>query len=106
LELFVAAIVTIAEADEVVLAWDVAVTITVAWGGTVAGAVNSPLEEIVPQLDPEQPGPLTLQVTAVFVVPETASTNCCVPLTVTRALVGDIVTATGERIVTVAEAAV
>jgi hypothetical protein len=102
-ELFVGTTVTDADADEVALAWDVAVTITVACGGTEDGAVYNPLVEIVPQADPAQPGPLTLQVTAVFVVPVTTSAKCCCPLTVTTALVGEIVTPTEETIVTMAE---
>ena len=36
--------------------------------------------------------PTTLQVTAVFVVPDTAAVNCCVLLTDTLALVGAMVT--------------
>jgi hypothetical protein len=103
-ELFVRTTVTDADADEVERAVDVAVTITVAWDGTAPGAVYNPLAEIVPQVDPEQPGPLTLQVTAVFVVPVTTSANCCWPFTVTTALVGEIVTPMEETIVTVAEA--
>jgi hypothetical protein len=98
--------VTTAEADEEALACEVALTITVAREGTVAGAVYNPLDEMVPQVEPEQPDPLTLQVTAVFVVPETTSWNRCCSPTVTRALVGDMATVMGERIVTMAEAAV
>jgi hypothetical protein len=70
-------IVTVSEADFVLSAFDVAVTVTCAGLGTVAGAVKRPLEEIVPQLLPEQPLPLTLQVTAVFEVPPTDAVNCC-----------------------------
>jgi hypothetical protein len=105
-ELFVGATVTDADADEVALAFEVAVTMTVACEGTEDGAVYRPPEEIVPQADPEQPGPLTLQVTAVFVVPVTTSANCCWPLTVTTALVGEIATPTEEEIATRAEATV
>jgi hypothetical protein len=55
----------------------VAVTITVAGEGTVAGAEYNPEAEIVPiALLP--PGiPLTLQVTVVVVVPVTVAVNCC-----------------------------
>ena len=56
----------------------VAVIITVAGDGTVAGAEYNPVAEIVPtELLP--PGrPLTLQVTVVVVVPVTVAVNCCV----------------------------
>ena len=72
----------------------------------MAGAVYNPPEVMVPQVDPEQPDPLMLQVTAVFVLPVTLVRNCCGWPTVTMALVGDIPTTTGTMIVTVAEAAV
>lgn len=56
----------------------VAVTCSVAGDGRSAGAVYMPLDEIVPseELPPEIP--LTLQVTAVLLVPETAAFNCIV----------------------------
>ena len=95
-ELFVAPIVTTAEADDEELAFDVAFTFTVAGEGTVAGAVYRPPELMLPQLKPEQPAPLTLQVTAVLLLPVTLVWNCCWPLTVTRTLVGEIVTYNGD----------
>jgi hypothetical protein len=58
---------------------------------------------MVPQPDPEQPAPLTLQVTAVFVLPVTFVSNCCCPPTATVALVGEMVTETGGITVTVAD---
>jgi hypothetical protein len=54
----------------------VAVMVTVAGDGAVAGAVYSPVEEIVPQAVPLQPVPDTVQVTAVFDVPVTEAANC------------------------------
>ena len=45
--------------------------------GTVLGAVYKPDEEIVPLLVAFPPGkPLTDQLTAVFVVPDTVAVNC------------------------------
>ena len=54
----------------------VALMVTVAGDGAAAGAVYSPVEEIVPQVDPLQPAPDTAQVTAVSVVPVAESVNC------------------------------
>jgi len=62
--------------------------------GTVAGAVNKPLEEIVPAL--------ALHVTAVFDVPVTVAVNCWVCDRGTVALVGDSVTETTGKTVTAA----
>ena len=50
-------------------ATEVVVTFTCAGVGTDAGAVYWPTVETVPQALPEQPLPLTLQVTSVFEVP-------------------------------------
>jgi hypothetical protein len=55
---------------------EVAVTVTGAGVGTAAGAVYRPLDEIVPQVAPEQPLPARLQVTVVSVVPVTVAANC------------------------------
>lgn len=44
---------------------------------------------MVPQVDPEQPLPLTLQVTDVLVEPVTVAENCWVLLVATCADVGD-----------------
>src|SRR5271169_4902589 len=96
--------VTVAEADADVLACAAALTVTPAGLGTLAGAVDRPAEVIVPQAAPEQPAPLTLQVTAVFFVPETVARNCCWLATVIIALVGEIVTWMGMMMVTMAEA--
>jgi hypothetical protein len=54
----------------------VAVMVTVAGDGGVAGAVYRPVEEIVPQVAPLQPVPDAVQVTAVFDVPVTEAANC------------------------------
>ena len=85
--------VTVAEADFVVSATLVAVTVYVP---AVAGAVYRPAVVIVP--------PVALHVTLVLVVPVTVAVNCCVPPVASDAEVGLIVTATGTVTVTVAEA--
>jgi hypothetical protein len=66
--------VTVAEPDLVESACEVAVTVIFAGFGTVAGAVYTPVAEIVPLLAP----PLTLQVTAVFIVPVTVAVKVTV----------------------------
>jgi hypothetical protein len=66
----------------------VAVTVTEPPEGTLAGAVYSPLVEIVPTVELPPSIPFTFQVTAVFVVPLTVAENCWVPLTCNAALVG------------------
>jgi hypothetical protein len=68
--------VTTALLDLVESAVEVAVTVTCAGVGTAAGAVYRPLDEIVPQVVPEQPLPARLQVTVVWVVPVTVAANC------------------------------
>ena len=95
---------TVTDADFVLSAFDVAVTVTCAGLGTAAGAVKRPVAEMVPQVAPEQPAPLRLHVTAVFVVPVTADVNCWVFPATTCAVLGDMVIATGGATVTVAEA--
>ncbi len=76
--------VTVADADFVESACEVAVTVACGGFGTVAGAVYSPLLEMVPFEAP----PATLQATAVFDVPVTVAVNCCVLPTATLAAVG------------------
>ena len=68
----------VTEADADLLGSDtlVAVIVKVAGEGAVAGAVYSPLEEIVPQVAPLQPVPDAVQVTAMFDVPVTEAANC------------------------------
>jgi hypothetical protein len=97
-------IVTVALADLVPSATEVAVTVTLAGLGTVPGAVYRPVEETVPHAAPVQPVPVRLQVTLVFVDPVTVAVNCCVFPAATSAVVGEIFTATGGTRVTVAVA--
>lgn len=74
--------VTVADPDIRGFATDVAVTLTVAELGTVAGARYSPVDDIVPHDAPEQPLPDRVQVTLVLVVPVTFAVNsCCWPVT-------------------------
>jgi len=81
--------VTLADPDFVASACEVAVTVTVAGFGTVAGAVYIPPLEMFPFAVP----PLTLQVTAVFDVPVTVAMNCCVLPVATVAVAGTTETA-------------
>jgi hypothetical protein len=83
------------DADRVGSTTLVAVMVTVAGDGTVAGAVYSPLEEIVPQAIPLQPVPDTVQVTASLVAPVTDAANCFVVPAFVEALAGVTETATG-----------
>jgi hypothetical protein len=82
--LMLAVTVTVADPDFVESACEVAVTVTVAGFGIAAGAANSPVLETVPLDAP----PITLQVTAVSVVPLTVAVNCCVFATATVAVGG------------------
>jgi len=94
---------TCAEADLVVSACDVALTLTTAGVVTIAGAVYKPPAEIVPQPEPEQPAvPETLHVTDVFALPVTRAENCREADGATLAEVGEIVTVTTGTTVTVA----
>lgn len=70
--------VTDADADFVVSACEVTMTLTFAGLGTVAGAVYRPVLVTVPQADPVQPAPATDHVTPVFDVFVTVAVNCCV----------------------------
>ena len=45
--------------------------------GNEVGAVYSPAAVISPHVTPAQPAPETLQLTAVFELPETWAVNCC-----------------------------
>jgi hypothetical protein len=94
--------VTMADADCDESTWEVAVTITVAGDGIVAGAVYKPAESRLPHADPEQPAPLRLQIIAVSELPMMFVRNCCCPFKATTALAGEIVIATGAIMVTVA----
>jgi hypothetical protein len=79
--------VIVADPESDALADETAETVTVAGFGMEFGAVYKPLALIVPTVELPPVVPFTCQVTAVFVVPETAATNCvCVPgLTVAEA---------------------
>jgi hypothetical protein len=70
--------------------------------GTAEGALYKPLVDTVPTVEFPPAMPLTLQVTAVFVVPLTVAVNCCVWETTTDALTGDNVMDTAGVIVTAA----
>jgi hypothetical protein len=87
-------ITTLAEADLVVSATEVALTVADDGVGTVAGAVYKPDDVIVPQEPETQPVPETLQVTAVFELPVTVALNCCVPFTAIIMESGEIETLT------------
>ena len=69
-----------------------ALMVTVGGFGTAAGAVKSPVEEMLPAL--------AVQVTAAFVEPVTAALNCCVAPAETVAVTGDTLTVTGAAAVT------
>jgi hypothetical protein len=102
-------IVTLAEADLVGSATLVATTLTLAGEAAMEGAkktADDPLVEIVPQDEPLQPAPLTLQLRAMFEVPVTLALKSCVPTVGTEALVGLMLsnTATATATVTLAEA--
>ena len=58
----------------------------------------------MPQPDPVQPRPLTLQATPVFELPVTVAVNCCVFPEITWALVGETFMTMAGRMVTVADA--
>jgi hypothetical protein len=72
--------VTVALADLVGSATDVAVSEKNGGLGGATGAVNSPEELTVPQVLPAQPIPEIFQVTPVFDDPVTTALNFCVPL--------------------------
>ena len=82
--------VTIADADFVLSACDVAVTVTCAGFGTAVGAMYRPVLVIVPLEAP----PATLHVAAVFELPVMDAVNGCVLPTATVAVAGAIETAT------------
>src|SRR5271166_939666 len=69
--------VTVALPDLEESACETAVTVIVGGLGSLLGAVYSPPLVMVPQADPVQPAPETLQVTAVLMIPVTVAVNCC-----------------------------
>jgi len=82
--------VTVADADFVLSACDVAVTATCAGFGTAVGAMYRPVLVIVPLEAP----PATLHVAAVFELPVMDAVNGCVLPTATVTVAGVIETAT------------
>ena len=70
--------VTVTEALSFGLTWLTAVTVALAPGGRIAGAVKKPDEEIVPADVLPPTTPFTCQVTFVFVLPTTVAWNACV----------------------------
>jgi hypothetical protein len=97
-------IVSVALSIFVVSAWDVPVIVTVGAitvvpldvvVGTVAGAVYSPLESIVPQVFAVTPvAQARVHVTVVLLEPDTEEENCSVVLVTTLEVVGEIVSVT------------
>lgn len=85
---------TLADADFVGSAVEVAVTVASAGLGTLAGAVNKPDDVIDPHDPATQPIPDTVQVTPVFEVPDTVALNCCCALIATVTEAGDTATET------------
>jgi hypothetical protein len=65
--------VTVTEALSFGLTWLTAVTVTLAPGGRIAGAVKRPTEETVPVIVLPLATPFTCQVTFVFVLPVTVA---------------------------------
>lgn len=104
--LVAAVMVTVAFADWLGAATDVAVMVTVGGAGTLAGAVYKPEAEMDPHAEPEQPVPATVQFTDVFVLPVTVAENCFCPPALTWTVDGDTDTDTdaAASISTVAEA--
>ncbi len=98
------AIFTLAGADLLVSACDVAVTVTEGGFGTIAGAVYNPADEIFPQALPVQPEPEMLHETSVLEVPLTSALNCLEPEGAIVAEVGEIVMVTTGTTVTEAVA--
>lgn len=86
------AIVAWADADVVLSACEIAMIVTVDGVGTVAGAVNKPVVEIVPTVELPPDTPLTSQFTFVLLVPVTVAVNCCRAFTTTVAELGATVT--------------
>jgi hypothetical protein len=85
---------TVAEADFVLSAWLVAVTVTEPELGTRSGAVYRPVEEMVPTVVLPPTVLLTDHVTLVLLVLLTVAVNCFVASTTTEAVSGEIETPT------------
>src|SRR5580704_8522757 len=93
---------TCADADLFTSACDLAVTLTTAGFGMIAGAVYRPAWVIAPQLEPVHPVPEMLHDTAVFELPVTRTENCWEAEGRSLAEVGEIVILTPGTTVTVA----
>jgi hypothetical protein len=96
------AMLTCADADLLASACDVAVTLTTAGFGMIAGAVYKPAWVIAPQPEPLHPVPETLHDTVVFELPVTCTENCWEAEGRSFAEVGEIVIFTPGTMVTVA----
>lgn len=90
--------VTMAEPDAAESAWATAVTETVAGLGIEAGAVYSPVAEIVPTVLLPAATPATLQFTAVVLVPVTVAVNCRILFVATSAVGGETLTVIGAAL--------
>jgi hypothetical protein len=93
---------TCADADLLASACDVAVTLTTAGFGMIAGAVYKPACVIAPQLEPLHPAPEMLHDTVLFELPVTSTENCWEAEGRSFAEVGEIVILTPGTMVTVA----
>jgi hypothetical protein len=95
--------VTVALADFVASAFEVAVTATVEGLGTLAGVLYKPLLLMVPHALPVHPVPATVHVTPVLDDPVTVAVNFRLPPVVTVAEVGEIDTEIADCINTLAD---
>jgi hypothetical protein len=93
---------TSAEADLLASACDVAVTLTTAGFGMIAGAVYKPACVTAPQLEPVHPVPEMFHDTVVFELPVTCTENCWEAEGRSFAEAGEIVILTSGTIVTAA----
>ena len=93
---------TSADADLLPSACDLAVTLTTAGFGMIAGAVYKPACVIAPQLEPVHPAPEMLHDTVVFELPVRCTENCWEADGRSFAEVGEIVILTPGTMVTVA----
>ena len=89
-----------AEADFVVSACEVTLTVTAAGLGKIAGAVYRPVVVTFPHVEPAHPAPETLHDTEVFEVPVTCAENCSDAEAAIVAEVGEMVTWTTGTTVT------
>src|SRR6266478_7631088 len=102
--------VTVAEPESALFAWETAVTVTVVvtlpplpsdFVGTPLGATYNPLVEMNPVVWLPPAMASTCQVTAVLGAPFTDAVNCCVPKFATVAAPGETLTEVGDALVTV-----